>query len=71
MKPLSFREAKRKLKAAGFYVISEKGSHVKFVKRTAEGVRAAIVPNHREIAAGTLRSVLRQAGITAEEWESL
>ena len=30
LKPLSYREIKRKLEAAGFEVVSQKGSHVKF-----------------------------------------
>ena len=33
--------------------------------------RLAIVPRHREVAVGTLRSVLRQAGLTQEEFEAL
>ena len=71
LKPLRFREVKRKLEAAGFSEVSQKGSHVKFLKRGDEGTLTAIVPNHREIAVGTLRSVLRQAGISVEEFESL
>ncbi|TQE78138.1 type II toxin-antitoxin system HicA family toxin [Leptospira noguchii] len=31
----------------------------------------AIVPNHKEIAIGTLRSILRQARISWEEFENL
>jgi predicted RNA binding protein YcfA (HicA-like mRNA interferase family) len=31
----------------------------------------AIVPYHREIAVGTIRSILRQAGITTDQWEAL
>ena len=32
MKPLPYRDVKRKLEAAGFTQISQKGSHVKFIK---------------------------------------
>lgn len=71
MKPQPFREVKRKLEAAGFAQVSQKGSHVKFIKRTEQGVRTAIVPHHGEVQAGTLRSILRQAGISPEEFESL
>lgn len=31
----------------------------------------ATVPQHREIAVGTLRSIIRQAMMTVEEFESL
>jgi predicted RNA binding protein YcfA (HicA-like mRNA interferase family) len=59
------------LESAGFSEVSQKGSHVKFVKYAVEGVYTAIVPNHREIPVGTLRSILRQAGISPEEFENL
>ncbi len=71
LKPLPYREVKRKLEAAGFEVASQRSSHVKFVKRTEEGTFTAIVPHHKEIGLGTLRSILRQAGISPEEFEQL
>lgn len=71
MKPLPFREVKRKLEAAGFSEASQTGSHIKFARVTDEGVRTAIVPKHREIAAGTLRSILRQAGLSADDFAAL
>jgi predicted RNA binding protein YcfA (HicA-like mRNA interferase family) len=71
LKPLPYREVKRRLEAAGFGEVSQKGSHVKFAKSTDEGTRTAIVPRHREISIGTLGSILRQAGISVEEFEGL
>jgi predicted RNA binding protein YcfA (HicA-like mRNA interferase family) len=71
MKPLPFREVKRKLEAASFAEVGQTGSHIKFAKSTAAGIRTATVPKHREVAAGTLRSILRQAGISADEFERL
>lgn len=71
LKPLSYRQVKRKLEAAGFIITGQKGSHVKFAKETDEGLRTAIVPQHREIATGTLRSILRQAGLNQDEFERL
>ena len=71
LRPLTFREVKRKLEAAGFTEHSQKGSHVKFVKQTNDGIATAIVPHHREVTAGTQRSILRQAGISLDEWEDL
>ncbi len=70
-RPLPFREVLRKLKAAGFAEVGQKGSHVKLAKETEEGLRTAIVPRHREIAGGTIRSILRQAGLTPEEFDAL
>lgn len=71
LRPLPYREVKRKLEAAGFIEFSQKGSHVKFVRSTDQGVLTAMVPHHREVAVGTLRSILRQAALTPEEFETL
>ncbi|WP_193197018.1 type II toxin-antitoxin system HicA family toxin [Nostoc sp. MG11] len=71
LKPLPYREVKRRLEAAGFEEVSQKGSHVKFAKSTDEGTRTAIVPRHREVTIGTLSSILRQIGISVEEFDSL
>ena len=71
LKPLPFRIVRRKLLAADFLEVNQEGSHVKFASTTEAGTRTAIVPCHREIPVGTLRSILRQAGLTIDEWESL
>jgi predicted RNA binding protein YcfA (HicA-like mRNA interferase family) len=71
LRPLSFAEVKRKLEAAGFVETSQKGSHVKFIKREAGGTLTAIVPRHREIAVGTMRSIVRQARLSLEDFERL
>lgn len=71
LRPLSFREVRRRLEAAGFQAHSQRGSHLKFVKETLEGIRVVIVPVHKEIAVGTLRSILRQAGLSWEAFEAL
>ena len=71
LNPLSYQAARRKLLAAGFREVSQVGSHVKFAKEIDGGMRTAILPRHSEIAVGTLRSVLRQAGISTDEWANL
>ena len=71
LRPLPYRVVKRKLEAAGFEERPGRGSHRKFVKFTREGVITAIVPQHREIALGTLRSILRQAMMTPEDFDAL
>ncbi|MFB2973984.1 type II toxin-antitoxin system HicA family toxin [Aerosakkonema sp. BLCC-F183] len=71
LKPLPYREVKRKLEAAGFTEVSQKGSHVKFAKYLPDGTITTIVPCHREVTVGTVRSILRQAGLSPEEFEVL
>jgi predicted RNA binding protein YcfA (HicA-like mRNA interferase family) len=50
MKPLPFREVKRKREAAGFTEAGQTGSHIKFAKTTAAGTRTATVPKHHEVS---------------------
>ena len=69
LKPLHFREVKRRLEAAGFIETTQKGSHVKFVRRLGEILDTAIVPKKSEIPVGTLRSILSQAHIDLDHWE--
>lgn len=49
----------------------QKGSHVKFVRRSDAAVDTAIVPRKHEVPVGTLRSILQQAHIDIDVWESL
>jgi len=58
----------RALAKVGFLRVNQKGSHVKL--RNASG-RNVIVPMHREIAEGTLRSIIRQSGLTVDEFLAL
>lgn len=71
LRPLPYREVRRKLLAAGFAEVSQRGSHVKFLKSAAEGTRVVIVPRHSEVRPGTLRSILNQAGLTVPQFEAL
>ena len=71
LKPLPFREVKRRLEAAGFLEASQKGSHVKFIRRLGETVDTAIVSKKREITVGTLRSILNQAHLDPDKWDKL
>lgn len=71
LRPLPFADVKRRLEAAGFREVSQRGSHVKFARQTEAGLRTAIVPRHREVAVGTLRSILRQADLTPDAFDRL
>ena len=50
----------------GWEVARQRGSHIILVK---EGEQATLsVPDHREVARGTLRSLIRDAGLTVVEF---
>lgn len=71
LSPLPFREIKRRLEVAGFVEASQKGSHVKFVRRAGRTVDTVIVPKKHEIPVGTLQSILSQAHIDFDDWDKL
>jgi len=56
-------------KRADFAIVSQKGSHIK-LRGVREGkLQTVIVPNHKEIARGTMESILKQASMTKSEFE--
>ncbi len=50
----------------GWRVARQKGSHVILVK--PGHIATLSVPNHSEVARGTLRSLIQKAGITVDEF---
>ena len=65
---ISGRKAVRSFEKLGWGIARQRGSHIIMVK---EGEIATLsVPDHRELAKGTLRSLIRTAGITVEEFVS-
>ena len=63
---LSGRKAIRVFEKLGWQVVRQHGSHIILVK---EGeVTTLSIPDHKEVAKGTLRSLIRAAGITVDEF---
>lgn len=58
------KEVVRILEKYGFKYVSQKGSHMKY----SNGIHIVIIPNHTEIAKGTLKSILNQAGIELDDF---
>ena len=54
------------MKKLGFYKISQKGSHAKFINDFTGKI--FIIPMHSEIAKGTLKSILEQADIELDQF---
>jgi predicted RNA binding protein YcfA (HicA-like mRNA interferase family) len=65
---VSGRKLIKYLSEHGFEVVGRKGSHVRMKKKAAPRNLIVIVPDHQELAQGTLRSVLRQAGIAFDDF---
>ncbi len=64
---LSGADIVRALGKLGFVVARQSGSHI-VMKRAGGG---CVVPNHKEVKVGTVNGVLRQAGVSAEEFEKV
>lgn len=67
---LSGREVVRALRKIGYERDRQKGSHI-VMRHTAYPYRRIVVPDHREVAKGTLRAIIRQAGLSVEEFIEL
>jgi len=52
----------------GFQISGKTGSHVRLSKQTSEGKVGTVVPIHNEIKIGTLKSVLKLARISEDEF---
>lgn len=65
---MSGREVVKALSRIGFYVVRQRGSHIRLYHHDREGVT---VPNHKELDKGTLNGILADAGISAEEFIGL
>jgi predicted RNA binding protein YcfA (HicA-like mRNA interferase family) len=65
---VSGAEAIRALEHLGFTQVRQRGSHVVLKRAGRERVTGCVVPLHTELATGTLRGILKQAGVTAEEF---
>jgi predicted RNA binding protein YcfA (HicA-like mRNA interferase family) len=67
LRRVSGKEAVSALERLGFVKTRQRGSHV-VLKKMPEGSIGCVVPMHRELAVGTLREILKQAGITAQDF---
>lgn len=65
---LSGSEVVRVLVKLGFEPVRQRGSHLVMRSPSPEGARVCVVPLHHEVQVGTLAGVLRQAGLTPEEF---
>lgn len=65
---ISGLECVKALERAGFSFQRQKGSHISLVRE--EPFAQVVVPDHKELDRGTLRAIIRQAGLSVEEFIS-
>lgn len=67
---LSWLEVIKALSKIGYEIDHQTGSHIIMRQRELPH-RRAVVPRHKEVARGTLRSIIREAGLEVEEFVRL
>ena len=67
---ISGREVVKALRKVGYEQDRQRGSHI-VLRQTAEPHRRIVVPDHDEVATGTLRAIIRQVGLTVDEFRAL
>jgi predicted RNA binding protein YcfA (HicA-like mRNA interferase family) len=66
---LSGRDCLRALEKAGFYLKRRESSHM--IVRRDMPFTQVVVPDHQELDRGTLRSIIRHAGLSLDEFVRL
>lgn len=69
MRPLSGKEVCEVLLRHGFVQVRQRGSHIIMQKQEGRRTTTVPVPNHKELRAGTLRSIVRQSGLQKTDFE--
>ena len=67
---ISGREVAAALSKIGYEKDRQKGSHI-VLRQKVSPHRRIVVPDHREVAKGTLRKIIKQAGLSVEEFKQL
>ncbi|MEP7292687.1 MAG: type II toxin-antitoxin system HicA family toxin [Chloroflexota bacterium] len=67
---VSGRECVKALQRGGFVILRQSGSHI-FMGGPNDSTWRTVVPNHNPIPPGTLRSILRDLGLTVDEFVEL
>ena len=67
---ISGREVIKALRKVGYEQDRQKGSHI-VLRQAAEPHRRIVVPDHKEVAKGTLRVIIKQVGLTVDEFKKL
>jgi len=57
------------LEKIGFIIDRQRGSHITLIRQ--EPSTQLTVPNHKTVAKGTLRAIIRDAGLTVDEFVNL
>ena len=66
---ISGADCVKALEKIGFVVYRQRGSHVTVIRKDPPA--QTTIPNHKDLDRGTLRAIIRQAGLTVDEFVAL
>jgi predicted RNA binding protein YcfA (HicA-like mRNA interferase family) len=69
LRVLSGHEVCKLLEGNGFAFARQKGDHLTYQKKSEDTTYSTQVPLHRELADGTIRSIIRQSGLPRQLFE--
>lgn len=70
MKPLEYRKVIKKARKAGFvFRRATGGTHE--IWWNEDKKKTGVIPHHKEVKPGTLKSIVKQMGLTEKEFENL
>ena len=65
---VSGQQCRKALMEAGFIFRRQEGSHM--ILRRDDPFAQVVVPDHKELDRGTLRAILRAAGVSVDEFQT-
>jgi predicted RNA binding protein YcfA (HicA-like mRNA interferase family) len=65
------KDCLKALQGAGFFLDHQTGSHARLFHHTRPELRVTIPIHNKDLPQGTLKSILRQAGLSVEEFLEL
>lgn len=68
-KPLAYNKVTKKVKKAGYMFVRKAGSHEIWWNESVR--KTCVIPYHKEVKPGTVKSIIKQMGITEKEFWDL
>ncbi|HPQ72214.1 MAG TPA: type II toxin-antitoxin system HicA family toxin [bacterium] len=68
---VDYKKVLAALRRAGFEEVRQKGSHIRIEKMTPEGTIKVTIPAHKPIKRSTLSHILKDAGLSVDEFIDL
>jgi predicted RNA binding protein YcfA (HicA-like mRNA interferase family) len=68
---LSYIQIINALQRTGFIVLRQKGSHIRLQKRHGDKTIKLTVPAHKPVKVNTLRQIIKQSGLSVDDFKAL